>query len=67
MSNPKHTEASRETKDILQDVVLRLAQLETGERNPRKLFLKAKAVEAVTQWLRCERNTEVAYSRLAPV
>jgi hypothetical protein len=57
---------NRPTKDKLQDVVLTLAQLDTGERDPRKLYLKAKAVEAVTQWLRCERGAEIQYTRLAP-
>ena len=67
MANAQKKTKTVITKDILQDVVLILAQLDIEERNPRKLYLKAKAVEAVTSWLRAERNVEVAYTRLAPV
>ena len=67
MANAQKKTKTVITKDILQDVVLILAQLDIEERNPRKLYLKAKAVEAVTSWLRAERNAEVAYTRLAPI
>lgn len=67
MGTAKKQTKSLATKDILQDVVLIIAQLDIEERNPRKLYLKAKAVEAVTSWLRAERNIEVMYTRLAPI
>lgn len=66
LTTQKQLKANNSTKDILEEVVLKLAQLDTDERNPIKLYLKTRAVEAVTLWLRSERKT-VRYTRLAPI
>lgn len=47
----------------LDDIVLKLASLNNGKTDIHKLMLKAKAIGAVTSWLKAERESEVRYAR----
>lgn len=51
----------------LDDIVLKLAGLEADTKDLRKLCLKAKAVGAVSEWLRAEKNQDLYMTRLAPL
>ena len=56
-----------ETTEQLNEVILKLVRLELETKDPRKLCLKAKAVGAVSEWLKAEREKRFYNPRLAPI
>lgn len=51
----------------LDDIVLKLARIDADTKDLRQLCLKAKAIGAVSEWLRAERQHDLYMPRLAPV